>query len=217
MQSVEDIVAKEFKSVAVELIGARGRRYGKLRASRCSGFGGRKHGVNAKFVNGVEGNRQAHVRLLRLVDDIGGVNAIVSEIVVVAPPARKSNRTLVTTSGIDGAGLKRGEIGPVSAIERQFFSLHLADAGAKRIRSLVHLLRAGRDVHPLLAAGDLQRCVKSAGSSQHLLDADKRERLEAFMVKRDGVRSDRHLGNVIGSTRGGHGFAPKSVWHCGLQ
>ncbi|MGB8538475.1 MAG: tetratricopeptide repeat protein [Acidobacteriaceae bacterium] len=137
-------------------------------------------------------------------------DAIVGKIVVVASSAGESNGPLVTSPGIDGGGLKRRKIGPVTAIERQCFGLHIADAGTQRIRRLVHLIRAGCHFDPLQAAGYIERRVKSAGLPQHLLDTHECERLEAFMVKRDRVRPYRQLGNVIGATRGGPGFPTKS-------
>ena len=162
-----------------------------MRASGGSGLGGGEHGVDAKLVDRIEWNGEAHISLLRLVDDVGGVDAIVGKVVVVSASTGKADRALAAAAGIDGGRLQRGERGPIAAIERQFFGLHLANAGAERIGSFVNLLGTGRHFHLLLAAGDLEGCVQSARPADHLLDVDERERLEALMVKRDRVDPDR--------------------------
>ena len=101
---IEDAIAKIVEDVSVKLIGAGGRGYVQLSASGATRLGGGQHRVNAKLLDGIERNRQPNIRLLRLVNDVGGVDSVVSPVVVVAAPAGKSNRTLVTAPGIDCAG-----------------------------------------------------------------------------------------------------------------
>ncbi len=94
-----------------------------MRAAGSAGFGSGEHGVDAKLLDRVERNREADVRLLRLIDDIGSVDAIVSEVVVIAPPTGKSNRALVAPSRVDSAGNQRTQCRPIAAVQGQFLRL----------------------------------------------------------------------------------------------
>src|ERR1700733_14170905 len=189
LQGIEHVVAKKFESIAMKLIGPGGRSYGQLWASCGCGLRCGQHRVNAKLLNRVERNRQTNVRLLRLVDDIAGVDAVVGKIVVIAASAGESNRTLITTSGIDCAGSQHRQGCPISAIQWQLPGLCLLDASAEGVGSLIHLLGTGRYFNAFFDARYLKGCIQRARLVQgldHILEA---ERFEALVAE---ARSEEH-------------------------
>src|SRR5215471_3207632 len=132
LPGVKYVVAEKLEGSAVKLVCPRRGRHGHLSASRSSCLCRCQHRVDAKLLNGIERNRQSNVRLLSLIDDVCGVDPIVGKVVVVTSPAGKSNRALVTSSGIDRAWRQGCEGRPVAPIQRQFFYLFLLDPGAQR-------------------------------------------------------------------------------------
>jgi len=90
--------------------------------------------------------------LLRLIHDVGRVDAVVGEIVIVAAASRKSNRPLVAATGIYSTRHQPRQRCPVASVDRQLIRLHLLNTSAQRVGATVHLLRTGRDLHVLLAS-----------------------------------------------------------------
>ena len=120
---VEDVVAQEFEEAAMQRIRAGLGGDIDLSAGRASALGGEEHRVDMEFLNGVGGNRKADEALLRLIDDIGCVDAVVGEVVVVQATAAEADAALVASARVDGAGSQRRQGRPVSAVQWQI--LHL--------------------------------------------------------------------------------------------
>ena len=77
--------------------------------------------------------------LLRLIDDVGGVDAVISKVVVVEPAAGEADAALVASAGVDRAGSQRRQGRPVSAVQRQLLHLFGLSARAQRVGGLVEL------------------------------------------------------------------------------
>src|ERR1700675_3491241 len=103
------IVAKEIENIAVQLIGSGSRSDRKLSTCRGSGLRRGERGDHAKLLDGVERNGEADVTLLSLIDDIGRVDAVVGEIVVVAPAASHANAPFVAAVAQVGVHSERSE------------------------------------------------------------------------------------------------------------
>ena len=58
-----------------------------MAASRGAGLRRRQQGVDADLLDGIERNRRAHKIELRLINDIGGIDAVIGIVVIVAAPA----------------------------------------------------------------------------------------------------------------------------------
>ena len=99
-----------------------------MRATGSARFRGCKHRIDAEFLDGVERNSQTNIRLLGLIYNVRCVDAVVSKVVVVASATGRSNRTLVTASGIDSTRHERREGCPIAAVERQLLYLLRLDA-----------------------------------------------------------------------------------------
>ena len=79
--------------------GSRDDRY--LAAGGAALFRGEEHGVNAELLDGIRGDGETNERLLCLVDDIGGVDAVVGEVVIVQTSAGKADGALIAAANIN--------------------------------------------------------------------------------------------------------------------
>src|SRR5215472_14896610 len=116
----------------MKYICARGRRHYHLASSGAAQFSGGKHGVDFYFLNRVEGDREANVGLLSLINDVGRVDAVIS-VVVVATSAGKADASLITAASVNRASRERGQSGPVTTIQSKFIHLLLLDLRSQRI------------------------------------------------------------------------------------
>jgi hypothetical protein len=82
---------------------------------------------------------QADKRLLRLVHDVGCIDAVVSEIVIVESAAPEAEAALVASPCIDGTQNECDEGRPISPIQGQLFDLFRFDRSPESSRGLVKL------------------------------------------------------------------------------
>ena len=183
----------------MEGVGAGFRDHGDLAAGGAPVFGGEEHGVDTKFLDGVDRDGEANEGLLGLIDDVGGVDAVVGKVIVVEAAAGEADAALVAAAGIDSAGNQRCEGGPVSAVQRQVSGLPRLDASAERGGGLIHLRGLGGDIHLLGDARDLESDVEGPCVPHGLLKSIDGDRLKAAGRRRDAIEPDGQLRNVIGA------------------
>jgi hypothetical protein len=68
--------------------------------------------ANPKLLDGVGGYGQPDERLLRLAHDVGDVEAVVSEVVVIETAPGKPDAALVAATGVNGAGTGPKPVSP---------------------------------------------------------------------------------------------------------
>ena len=153
---VKSVIAQELEEASVKAVGARRRADGQLRAAGCAFFGACRQRVDAELRDSVEGNGEAHPGALRLIHDVGCIDAVIGEVAVVEAPSGKANRPLVASAGVDGAGDECRQRRPVAAIERQFVGLRSLDQAGHRACVTVHERRSSRNLDALLARRHLQ-------------------------------------------------------------
>ena len=88
--SIEDVVAQVLEDLAMEVVRARARDDGDLSSGRAAVLGGEQHRVDAELFDRCGRNSKPHEGLLCLVHDIGRVDAIISEVVVIEAAAREA-------------------------------------------------------------------------------------------------------------------------------
>ena len=107
----------------MEAVCAGGRGDGQLGSAAGASLAGGQERIDAEFGDGVEGNGEAHPLALGLIDDVGGVDAVVGEVAVVESAAGEADGALVAAAGVNGSGNEGRERSPVAAVERQFIRL----------------------------------------------------------------------------------------------
>ena len=145
----------------------------------CCQFSGEEHGVDAEFLNGVGRNGKANKALLCLIDDVGGIDAVIGEVVVVEPTSGEADAALVAAARIHGARHKGRKRRPVSAIQRQFSHLLRLGARAQRVSRLIQLQPASGDIYLLGNSAHLQFDVEGWRVPHSLLEVVDQQFLEA--------------------------------------
>ena len=205
---IEDVIAQKIEQAAMRSVRAGLRGYVHLAAGGAAIFGGKEHGVDAELFDGVGRNRKPDEGLLRLVDDVGRVDAVIGKVVVIQPTAGKANAALVAAAGIDRARHQRRQRRPVPAVQRQLLDLFGLGAGAQHVARLVQLRVSPGDIRPavyipptarLISSGCVCPTVCSRFSTTDLLETG---RGTGHAVKADG-----QLRNVVIAACRGHGFS----------
>ncbi len=121
-------------------------------------------------MNRVERNRETNVWLLRLIDNVGCIDAVIREVVVVTTSAGKANASLIASACVNRSRRKRCKRSPVTAIQWKLIHLILLDLRSQRIRSLIKRLGCRRDIDLLGSFGQCKSDIQGSGSAHFLND-----------------------------------------------
>src|ERR1700733_6560315 len=195
--SIEDVVAQVLEGLAMQVVRARARDDGDLSTGCAAVLGGEQHRVDAELFDRRRRNSEPHEGLLRLVHDIGRVDAIISEVVVIEAAAREADATLVAASGIDRAGSQSSECGPVPSIQRKLLGLLLLDARTKGGRGLVKLRSHIGDLDVLRHTGNREYSIQRTCVADGFLYGFEISLLKSGCAVRNAVVPDRKLWQIV--------------------
>jgi hypothetical protein len=194
---VEDIIAQKFKNGAMKLVCSCSGDDCDLSARRAARFSGKQHRFDMELLNRLRRNRQPHKRLLRLVHDVGRIDAVIGKVIVVETATGKADRALIAAARIYRSGDERRQRGPVAPVQRQLLHLFALDIGAQGIGGLVELRGLLAYLHVFHHTCGPQPRIQRCGQPCSRYNIFKRDLLEAFSGKADTIDADWQVRQIV--------------------
>ena len=185
----------------MKIIRARFSDYVYLAARLSAVFRIVQSAVDAIFLNCVLGNLQTSLRLLRLLLNTAGVDAVNLKVIVVSRAAGKANGALIAATVVLSKGGEKRETSPVAPVVGKICDLIRVNHRGRFCGTAVRRTGGCLDLDFFRNRADFKPNVQRVRLADLQSDSFNHPGLEASIRNRHGVASDGHAGEAVVAVR----------------